>query len=190
MVTNNCVIQEILSRISEECHFKELILTPEGTLFIDLGREIQADEYWLYTEDTLFGQNTLHVNSRGECHTYGSHSTKEKKFPLMKNKTTISPLKQGGCALTSKNGGIPYRNSLIAFLRYSNICAFIIAGDIVSHRSFTVILEATKENDAVLSDVFAQHLQQHNPEMASYLTTSQVATSLVYAAKDSTWSNF
>jgi len=175
MFINEPAAQEVLDWISNESHFKELVLTPDGTLFVDPARETKADEFWIYSQNVIYLPGSLYVNYNGEFRTVGAPLDKELWIKLMKNKTVIQPLKEGGYCLDSRYAGIPSGSSLIAFFRYRGKAVWIIAGNVISRRSLTVILEATDENDALLVNSFTQYLQRTNSELAAHLTSSQVA---------------
>lgn len=175
MIVNESITKEILFWITEKDHFKELSLTPDGTLFVDPARETKVDEFWIYSQKVVYLPGSLYVNYNGEFHTFGAPLDKELRIKLMKNKTVIQPLKDGGCGLDSRRAGIPSGSTLIAFFRYRGKAVFIIAGDVVSRRSLTVILEATAENDAMLLSSFKHYLQRADSEVAELLASSQLA---------------
>ena len=175
MFVNEPITKEILFWITEKDHFKELSLTPDGTLFVDPARETAADEFWIYYQGAVYLPGTLYVNANGDFCTYGAPLDKELRIKLMKNQTAIRPLKDGGCCVDSRYAGIPSGSSLIAFFRYRGKAVWIIAGNEVSRRSLTVILEATAENDALLCSSFGHYLHRADPEVAEQLASSQVA---------------
>lgn len=178
MFINEPAAQEVLDWISNENHFKELVLSPEKRLFVDPDKEVAADEFWLYYQDVVYLPGSLHVNHNGVFQTFGEPLTKDLKIRLMKNKTVITPLKGGGCSISGKRAGIPTGSTLIAFFRYSGRAVWIIAGDMVSRHSSTVIMEATAENDALLAYAFIKYLQRANAKLAEQLANSGASLSV------------
>lgn len=173
MVTNNSIHEEILDCISNSGHFKELVLTPNGELFIDPGRTIKADSFCLYYKPAIYLDGSLYTNCVGESCSCGTELSEEISFSIMKNKTTLTPISEGGVQLFSRNGGIPKGSSFTAFFRYSGKVVWIIAGDAVNHRSYTILMDDTEEFTTVLFCKFADRLRQLDPEAFQYFLPSQ-----------------
>ena len=172
MSVNNPVAQEILSCISEENHFKELILTPSGNLFINPSKTVEAEEFYLYYKPAVYLDGELHTKCNGEYHTFGKALTSDQSFQLMRNKTEIALLCDG-VQLFSKRAGIPVGNTIIAFFRYRQKVVVIIAGDVISRHSHTFIAESDEGRDALMFEEFTQILGCYDPKLAIHVTPSR-----------------
>lgn len=159
--------------------FKELILTPCGELFINPGKTIEAEDFWLYFKPDMYMEGALYANCNGEFHTFGKALTSEQNFELMKNKTEIS-LFRDGVQLFSKRAGIPVGSTLIAFFHYRQKVVLIIAGDAFNRRSRTLITDESETNHSFFFQEFALILNQYDPNMAAQLVASQEVKSVAY----------
>lgn len=172
MVTNNPRNQEILSWISEENHFKELILTSSGNLFINPERTIEAEEYWFYYKPAVYLEGELYTNTNCEFRSLGKALTSDLDVKLMKNKTEIG-LFCDGVQIFSKRAGIPVGSTLIVLFRYRHKMVLIVAGDAFNRRSRTVIVDESETNDSFFFDEFTLILRQYDPKVAAQLAASR-----------------
>lgn len=172
MEVSNQSNQEILNWISSEGHFKELILTPSGKLFINPSKTVEAEAFWVYYKPSVYLEGALYTNCNGEYHTFGKALTSDRSFQLMRNKTEIALLCDG-VQLFSKRAGIPVGNTIIAFFRYRQKVVVIIAGDVISRHSHTFIAESDEGRDALMFEEFTQILGCYDPKLAIHVTPSR-----------------
>ena len=159
--------------------FKELILTPCGELFINPGKTIEAEDFWLYFKPDMYMEGALYANCNGEFRTWGTTIPHAQSFKLLKNQTAISLLSDG-IQLFSKRAGIPVGSTLIAFFHYRQKVVLIIAGDAFNRRSRTLITDESETNNSFFFQEFVLILNQYDPNMAVQLVTSQEVKSVAY----------
>lgn len=157
MTTKN-VLQKCFLKTPLEEQIPELILAPDGYLYLSPSFEDAAD--WSY----VFYNGNICIRRNNNLYYIGGLPEKCVSMPTVVGKTICYDIADSGCLLHSQEPILNDGTSVFAVFRYKDLMAFYMADSMVSKAINFALMEHTPEEEAFYVDIFNRMVCRHSPE--------------------------
>lgn len=146
--------------ISNREQFYELVLTQDGSLFIDSALKKCSDSFCIY-----YNGNVCCMQG-GHPYCIGDLPEDYLILPTIVGETSYHNIEDCGCFLHSKQPVLESGTSVFAVFRYQDTLALYMADSMVSKGIFFSVTEYTPEEEVFYTNLFHRMLCRHDPEVA------------------------
>lgn len=155
----NNITSKVSHWIEQEEKLCELILTPDGHLFIDSNQESYADWFLVYYNGNL----CLRPHDSLLC--FGSRPGSCATFPIYVGESTLYANNESDCILYSDNPVLDCDVSAFAVFRYGDMLGMYTADTTLSRRIHFRAMVSTPANKDYVLEAFFEQLTRHKPEL-------------------------
>lgn len=155
----------LYDRISDKEQFCELVLTQDGSLFIDSALRKAVDAFCIYYSGNIYCMQGK------ERYYSGSLPGERVILPTIVGETTLHSIEDSGYFLHSKQPVLEDGTSAFAVFRYQDLLGLYMADSMVSKAIYFALLEYTLEDESFYSDIFYRMVCRHDFEAAEKVTT-------------------
>ena len=159
MAVNN-ITTKVSHWIEQEEKLCELILTPDGNLFVDANFEFCADWFLIFYD----GNVCLRPHDSLWC--FGSRPDSCTLFPIYVGESTIYANDESDCVLHSDHPVLDCDLTAFAVFRYGDMLGMYTADTTLSRRIHFRAMVSTPANKDYVLEAFFEQLARPKPELA------------------------